>query len=195
MARHQAPEHSGEAITYSRVTPYADDPLIVTSEAVDQESRLDATHSDAGDGMSPPLSWTGPSDVISYALVVEDPDAPSEQPAVHWMMWNIPGSLHELPAGIGGALDVEDALGLNAVVQGRNTRGGYGWFGMAPPPGHGPHRYYFQMFALDRRIEFGPEADLEDLVHVLKAGTLAKGLLIGTFEAPDALTVDAAETP
>jgi len=111
------------------------------------------------------------------------------------MMWNIPGDVHFLPAGIGNGLDVEDALGLIAAVQGRNVAGGYGWRGMAPPAGHGPHRYYFQMFALDRRIEFGPEAGLEDLVHVLKAGTLAKGLLIGLFETPDRLTVDPEEAP
>lgn len=195
MSSHQDPEHSGETITYFRVEPYGDGVLILTSEAVDTDGRLDPLHSETDGGLSPPLAWTAPPGVVSYALVVEDPDAPSEQPAVHWMMWNIPGDVHFLPAGIGNGLDVEDALGLIAAVQGRNVAGGYGWRGMAPPAGHGPHRYYFQMFALDRRIEFGPEAGLEDLVHVLKAGTLAKGLLIGLFETPDRLTVDPEEAP
>ena len=82
-----------------------------------------------------PLSWDAPSGVVSYALIVEDPDAPQEHPAVHWMIWNIPGSLHALPAGIetGAHPSKPDTPGLDGMVQGRNRRGGHDWLSVAPP--------------------------------------------------------------
>ena len=109
-------------------------------------------------------------------------------------VWNIPGSLHALPPGIETAArpSSPDVPGLGEVVQGRNARGRYGWLGMAPPEGHGPHHYHFQLFALDRRLEFDPDTPLEELIHVLKAGTLAKGQLIGIFETPGPPGEDAA---
>ena len=63
---------------------------------------------------------------------------------------------------------------------------------MALPEGHGPHRYYFQLFALGRRLDFGPDTPLKELIHALKAGTLAKGQMVGTFETPGLQTGDAA---
>jgi phosphatidylethanolamine-binding protein (PEBP) family uncharacterized protein len=62
--------------------------------------------------------------------------------------------------------------------------GAYGWFGPKPPPGHGVHRYYFQVFALDRRLDMGPDTPLEDLVNALKGAALAEGRLVATYEAP-----------
>ena len=71
------------------------------------------------------------------AIVVEDPDAPQEEPFIHWMIWNIGGQGVRLPEGIGNQprlLQIQDA------IQGRNGMGGYGWFGPRPPAGHGVHR-------------------------------------------------------
>lgn len=194
MAKQEAPDHSGETITYFRVEPYDQTAMILTSDAVDKDGRLDPVHSQAGDATSPPLSWAAPSGVVSYALVVEDPDAPQDQPVVHWMMWNIPGSLHALPAGIEARAHPSkpDSPGLGGVMQGRNSGGTHGWLGMAPPEGHGPHRYYFQLFALDCRLDFGPDTPLEEFIHALKAGTLAKGQLVGIFETPGLQAGDAA---
>ena len=194
MSKQETPNHSGEAITHLRVQPYDQAVVVLTSDAIDQDGRLDSIYSQAGDGISPPLSWAAPPGVVSYALVVEDPDAPRDQPFVHWMMWNIPGSLHALPAGIEAEAHPSkpDTPDLGGVVQGKNTGGAHGWLGMAPPEGHGPHHYYFQLFALDRRLEFGPDTPLEELVHALKAGTLAKGTLVGTFETPGLQPGDAA---
>jgi hypothetical protein len=56
---------------------------------------------------------------------------------------------------------------------------------MAPPPGHGPHRYYFQLFGLDRQLDLAPETPLEEFVNVLKGCTLAKGELVGRYVTPD----------
>ena len=182
MAQQQQPDHSGEAITYLKVEPYQGGALILTSDAVDAGGWLAAEHSQAGDETSPPLSWSGPPGVVSYVLVVEDPDAPREQPVIHWLMWNIPGTLHALPAGVEKG---ERPEGVGGAVQGLNSGGLHGWLGMAPPPGHGPHRYHFQLFGLDRRLDLAPDTPLVELVNVLKGATLAKGELVGRFETVD----------
>jgi Raf kinase inhibitor-like YbhB/YbcL family protein len=88
---------------------------------------------------------------------------------------------HSLPEGIGNEprlLQVQDA------IQGRNGKGGYGWFGPRPPAGHGVHRYYFQVFALNERIQMGPDTELKELLNALKARTIAKGEMMATYEAP-----------
>lgn len=182
MAQHQQPDHSGQAITFLKVEPYQGGALILTSDAVDSDGWLSADHSQAGDETSPALSWSGPPGIVSYALVVEDPDAPSETPTIHWLMWNIPGALHTLPAGVEPIAEPE---GVGGAVQGLNSRGRPGWLGMAPPPGHGPHRYHFQLFGLDRRLDLSPETPLVELVNVLKGATVAKGELVGQFETRD----------
>src|SRR5690606_6181241 len=135
-----------------------------------------------GDETSPALAWSGPPGIVSYALIVEDPDAPRDEPVLHWLMWNIPGSMHALPAGLDKVHEPDAAGG---AVQGLNSHGGPGWLGMAPPPGHGPHNYHFQLFGLDRRLDLPHDIPLVEFVNVLKGATVAKGELVGRYEVRD----------
>lgn len=182
MAQHPQPEHSGAAIASLKVRPYQSAGVAITSPAIDADGWLSADHAQDGDDESPALSWSGPPEVVSWALVVEDPDAPRDQPVVHWLVWNIPGGWTGLPRAMAKEARMEDDRG---PVQGLNSRGGHGWLGMAPPPGHGPHRYYFQLFGLDRQLDLAPETPLEEFVNVLKGCTLAKGELVGRYVTPD----------
>ena len=68
----------------------------------------------------------------------------------------------------------------------RYDNGAVGWFGPRPPPGHGLHRYHFQIFALAAPLTFGPGAPLETLVSALKGDTLANGMMVALYEAPGA---------
>jgi Raf kinase inhibitor-like YbhB/YbcL family protein len=175
------PEHSGESITIMRVDPILDTGIVVSSIAQEPGGKLADRHSAYHDNISPPLQWTNVPDVQAWAIIVEDPDAPRELPFVHWMMWNIEGALTALPEGVANS---PDPITPQGAVQGRNDMGGYGWFGPRPPQGHGVHRYYFQVFALNDVIEMGPDTPLEELLHALKARTIAKGELVATYEAP-----------
>lgn len=179
MADAPHPDHSGKAIAFVKVEPYGDGRLILTSDAVDAEGWLAPVHAQSGDETSPPLAWEASPGVVSYLLVAEDPDAPRDEPVVHWLMWNIPGSLHALPAGLD---KVTEPDGAGGATQGLNSRGKPGWLGMAPPEGHGPHRYHFQLFGLDRRLDLAPDTPLAEIVNVLKGATVAKGELVGLFE-------------
>ena len=95
MAHTGAPAHSGKAIAALRVDPYEHGDIVVTSSAVDADGRLDAVYAADGDNTSPPLAWTGVLEAETYVLIVHDPDAPKEEPVIHWVAWDIPGKLTE----------------------------------------------------------------------------------------------------
>lgn len=175
------PAHSGETITIFKVEPRDDGGLVVMSPSQAPDGRLADRHSAYHENLSPPLTWTEVAGAVSYALIVEDPDAPMEKPFVHWMIWNIPSGAGGLPEGVPQAQYTDPP---HPIIQGRNDAGEYGWFGPRPPPGHGVHRYYFQVFALDQHLEVGPDTPLHELLNILKGHTMAQGELMATYEAP-----------
>ena len=177
-----APAHSGDAISIQKVQPFGTGEMVLTTPSLDRDGHLEDRHSAYHENRSPPLVWTPVENVAAYAIVVEDPDAPREHPFVHWMIWNIPGEATSLPEG----LAAEPSLGaIGGATQGVNGNGTVGWFGPRPPPGHGLHRYHFQIFALAQPLTLRPDTPLETLVNALKGDTLANGLLVATYEAPD----------
>ncbi|MGZ3346753.1 MAG: YbhB/YbcL family Raf kinase inhibitor-like protein [Caulobacteraceae bacterium] len=176
-----AENSSGEALVIQRVRPREPGRLTLVSEAIGLDGRIGDAYSAYHDDMSPPLMWTGMPDAETYALIVEDPDAPTERPFLHWVIWNIPGKLEGLPANIPKAARLSRPEGLAGAVQGLNGRGQSGYMGPRPPEGGGLHRYHFQLFALDIRLDLSPEASLEELVQVLKGNTIASCELIGTY--------------
>lgn len=175
------PEHSGEAITILKVDPWRDTGIVVMSSSVGPDGRLDDRHSAYHDNISPPLTWTDVEDAQAYALIVEDPDAPRDKPFIHWMAWDIPAEAGGLPEGVPLAQRIGSP---HPIVQGRNDNGEYGWFGPRPPAGHGVHRYYFQVFAVDKVLGLSPDTPLEELLNALKGNTVAKGEMMATYEAP-----------
>ncbi len=91
-----------------------------------------------GANQSPQLSWTGaPPDAKSFALIVEDPDAPNGT-FTHWILFDIPASIKQLDEGT-------TSIGLN----GTNSFGEAKYQGPCPPKGSSAHHYYFKLFALD----------------------------------------------
>ena len=100
------------------------------------------------------------------------------------MIWNIAGTATGLPRGV----PAEPTPGgeLKGVVQGKNDVGGFGYFGPRPPPGHGVHRYHFQLFALDKALPMDASMPLQALSNALKRDAIAKADLIGTYEQPAA---------
>ena len=172
---------SGEDIIIHKVRPRDEGRLELVSSAVGDDGRIQDRFTAYHDNISPPLSWTRVLEAQSYVLIVQDPDAPTEAPVVHWMIWNIPGDAISLTPGVATRPQLDHPKG---AVQGRNTKGGFGYFGPRPPLGHGMHRYHFQLFALDRLLPMSPDTPLEELLNVLKADTIASAELVGTYEAP-----------
>ena len=134
-----------------------------------------------GEDRSPQLSWSGfPEGTKSFAVTVYDPDAPTASGFWHWAVANIPASVTELPGGAGeeGGANLPDGAFML-----RNDGGFAGYIGAAPPAGHGPHRYYFVVHALDTD-DMGVPEEASPAFHGfnLYGHTLARGTLVATFE-------------
>ena len=123
-----------------------------------------------GEDLAPPLSWSGaPEGTRSLALIVDDPDAPAGT-FTHWLGWGLdPGA-----QGLGE--------GEAAPVEGQNDFGTSGYRGPCPPPGHGRHRYFFRLYALDSELDLRPGADKRELERGLEGHTLGVAELVGTYE-------------
>ncbi|MFJ2837507.1 MULTISPECIES: YbhB/YbcL family Raf kinase inhibitor-like protein [Nocardia] len=133
-----------------------------------------------GKDVSPQLSWSGfPEGTQSFAVTVYDPDAPTASGFWHWAVANIPASVTELDAGAGSE---GGTLPAGAVTL-RNDGGFPGFVGAAPPQGHGPHRYFVVVHAVDvPELEVGPDATPAYLGFNLFFHTLGRATLIGTYE-------------
>jgi Raf kinase inhibitor-like YbhB/YbcL family protein len=172
-------------LTLQRVTPYQQGAVALGSPAIDADGWIDDLYSAWFDDLVPAIAWTRVLEAETYVLVVEDPDAPTERPFIHWMIWNIPGVADGLPAGLSRVARPPE---LPGAVQGLNSGGGHGWHGTKPPEGDGVHHYHFQLFALSGRLDhLKPDADIETLVDALKGMTIACAEIVGLYERPDPL--------
>jgi Raf kinase inhibitor-like YbhB/YbcL family protein len=161
----------------------------LSSAAFDNGAAIPAKYTGAGQDVSPPLSWSGvPGGTKSFALICDDPDAPSrakprpEGPWVHWVIYNIPAGTSELPEGVSREAEPIRPVGAR---QGKNDFGSdhVGYRGPMPPKGSGVHRYFFKLYALDQELDLAPqETTKTSLLAAMRGHILAEGALRGTFE-------------
>ena len=154
--------------------------LTIQSSAFTQGQAIPRRYSGEGEDMSVPLSFSGiGEDVKELALIVDDPDAPTPQPWVHWVIYKIPPDVAGLAEGIAADAQLSSPAG---ALQGRNTSGDIGYHGPMPPPGHGVHHYYFKLYALDTQLGLKAGADKQALLAAMEGHILAQGELLGTYQ-------------
>jgi Raf kinase inhibitor-like YbhB/YbcL family protein len=135
-----------------------------------------------GDGkdVSPALTWTDPpSGTKELALIVDDPDAPTSEPWVHWVIYRIPATLRTLAEGIPARPTLDQPAG---TLQGKNSWRTVGYRGQAPPKGHGTHHYHFRLYALDAALQAAAGLDKNALLGLMKGHILAQAELVGTYQ-------------
>jgi hypothetical protein len=138
-------------------------------------SAMPARYSADGEGYSPPLQWSGiTAAAVSLVLLVEDADAPSPKPLVHGIVANLPARDGCLAEGEMSGERSGHLIGKNSMMRSE-------YLPPDPPPGHGIHRYVFQIFALDRQPYFGGSPGRGELIAEIQAHGVAKGMLIGTY--------------
>jgi Raf kinase inhibitor-like YbhB/YbcL family protein len=142
----------------------------LTSPVFDKNGSIPTEYTCDGAGTPPPLTWTGaPSGTRSFALIVEDPDAPDpaapKRILVHWVAYDIPSSATTVDGN---------------YREGSNDRGGQGYTGPCPPVGR--HRYFFRLYALDSELGDLGDATKGDVEQAMKGHVLARAELVGTYE-------------
>lgn len=157
----------------------------VTSPAFEYNGRLPAKYTADGEGVSPPIRWMDvPANAAALVLLMEDADSPTRQPLVHAIVWDLPGSDGELPEGALPSSRSDASARAASEAMGRNSYLTRSYLPPDPPPGHGPHRYVFQVFALDEQPRFDSPPGRSALLEAISGRVIAKGLLIGTYERP-----------
>ena len=155
----------------------------VTSPVFSQGQRIPQKYTGEGEDVSPPLFWSGvPEEAKELVLICDDPDAPTAEPWVHWVVYKIPATTTGLPEGIEKKARLKDPPG---VLQGKNswpTGQNVGYRGPMPPPNHGTHRYYFKLYALEAKLVTEPGRDKKTVLEEVKDHILAEGQLMGTYE-------------
>ena len=171
--------------------PYADLPQVatfqLTSEDIQdgqklQRPQLSGLFGAGGEDTSPQLSWRGfPEGTRSFVVTVYDPDAPTASGFWHWAVVDIPGNVTELPRGAG---DESGSLLPQGAFQLRNDGGVARYIGAAPPSGHGRHRYYLVVHAVDTEsLGLSRDATPAFLGFNLFTHTLGRAFLVPWYEA------------
>lgn len=144
----------------------------LVSSAFEENGIIPTKYTCNGANISPPLRWEHiPSGTKSLALIVDDPDAPGRT-FVHWVVYNLPPTIHQLSEQV-PARETLPSVG----VQGRNDFGNLGYGGPCPPSGR--HRYFFQLYALDQKLNLAAGASKSQVVAAMDGHILDKTELVG----------------
>lgn len=146
--------------------------LTIASPAFAWGAPIPRKHATEGDNVSPALAFTGvPEGTRSLAVICHDPDAPFLHGFTHWVLYAIPPDTTAVVEG-----------GGDQYAQGDNDFGDTGYGGPEPPPGHGPHHYYFHLYALDEEVGVAPRLGRRELLDRMEGHVLGQNRLVGTYE-------------
>ncbi|MFM6036605.1 MAG: YbhB/YbcL family Raf kinase inhibitor-like protein [Sphaerospermopsis kisseleviana] len=147
----------------------------LTSSAFVDNGLIPAKYTCDGADISPPLNWEEiPPNTQSLALIVDDPDAP-KMTFVHWVIYDIPSSVNQLPEKIVGGKTIP-----MGGIQGKNDFGKLGYGGPCPPSG--THRYFFHLYALDKKLNLEPGVSKNQILTAMAGHVLAKAELMGKYQ-------------
>jgi Raf kinase inhibitor-like YbhB/YbcL family protein len=147
--------------------------IALLSPAFADGAELPRRYTADGEGLSPPLVWRGvPDETLHLVLMIEDADSPTAEPLVHAIVPDVPLRRVDLEEG---------ELNGGAIRLGRNSYLRASYLPPDPPPGHGPHRYAFELFALARAPALGDTPGRREMLKMMLGRVLAKGCLTGVY--------------
>ncbi len=150
--------------------------MTLRSDAFQDGGNIPGKYTCDGDDVSPPLEWGGmPLQTRSFALIVDDPDAPGGV-FTHWVIFDITANTHTLGEGVQPVPRLPDG-----ATQGKNSFGKIGSGGPCPPPGPA-HHYYFTVYALDDLLRLAPGASKEQVLGAMQGHILDQGQIVGLYQ-------------
>lgn len=130
-----------------------------------------------GENISPQLFWEyAPKETKSFAVVIHDESAPTGSGWWHWLIFDLPASVHELKSNAG---DISSGLAPMGSIQSKTDYGAYGYGGPCPPPGHGFHKYTITLYALKiDKLGLDKDSNAAIVGYNLNANAIAKASLV-----------------
>ncbi len=154
--------------------------LTIRSSAFADQARIPKRFTGDGEDVSPELSWSGvPAGAKELALICDDPDAPTPEPWVHWVIYKITTTATGLRENVPKTGSMSEPAG---AMQGVNSWGAIGYRGPAPPRGHGVHHYHFKLYAVDTALKVSAGVDKKKLLSAMQGHIVAQGEAVGTYE-------------
>lgn len=158
------------------------DNFTLTTPAFKEGEEIPSRYTGEAEDVSPALAWTGaPEGTKSFVLTCLDPDAPPGT-WVHWILYDLQGDSTSLEEGVAKNDSLENGAKQGACW-GVDSFDRVGYYGPMPPPGHGWHRYYFTLYAVDLdSLGLGPKAQLEDVEKAMEGHVLGKAGVMGRYK-------------
>lgn len=151
--------------------------LVVTSSAFKNGGTIPIKYTGRGEDISVPLEFSNiVSSGKSIAIIMDDPDAPSLTPFVHWLIWDIPTTITKIPENVPNDSKI---VSLGGAIQGKNGFGSVGYMGPNPPSGM--HTYRIKVYVLDCFLNLKEGSPRETLEREMKGHVIQSGLLEGKF--------------
>jgi Raf kinase inhibitor-like YbhB/YbcL family protein len=151
------------------------------SPAFQKDEEIPSKYTGEGEDYSPPLKWMDvPSGTKELVLVCDDPDAPASEPWVHWIVYGLsPTATNGLAENLPKDKSLSHPL---RAIQGRNSFGEIGYMGPMPPMGHGIHRYFFKLYALDVQTNLDPGLTKSEILPSIQGHVIGETQLMGKYE-------------
>jgi Raf kinase inhibitor-like YbhB/YbcL family protein len=152
----------------------------LTSPSFADGSVIPDKYTQAGESVSPELEWSNvPPGTVSFVLLFHDPDVAigrKLEDVTHWITWNIPGNVTKLDEGVKAEATMPDGM-----IQGKNRGGRVGYMGPGAGAAGPEHHYTFELFALDTKLDLGPDASREDVMKAMDGHIIGKAVYEGRF--------------
>jgi Raf kinase inhibitor-like YbhB/YbcL family protein len=150
--------------------------LTVLSSAFQEGGEIPARYTCEGQDVSPALTWDEPpAGTQSFALIMDDPDAPGGV-FTHWVLFNLPADSRDLSEAVPTQPQLPDGS-----LQGKNDFGRIGYGGPCPPSGR-PHRYQFTIYVLDQTLDLEAGTSKKQIIDAMQGHILVQGRLTGTYQ-------------
>jgi Raf kinase inhibitor-like YbhB/YbcL family protein len=157
--------------------PKSEQVFVISSTTFEDGDKLPARHLDFGECVSPNLSWTEIESAKSYAIICSDAENLSDNPAVFWVIFNIPGSVTEIPENISKVAEPGEVKGAK---QGTNSASSLGYIGLRPQNNEEVREYHFTLYALDTVLELKGGVDVIQVWDAIKGHIIKQASLMGT---------------